>query len=87
MAVMNHGRIVFQGTPSDGISSLKGRVFEKQVNRNELEEYLTNFNVISNKLIGGKPVIHILGKQPDKSFKAIDPSLEDVFFSKLQEQD
>jgi ABC-2 type transport system ATP-binding protein len=86
MAVMNHGRIVFQGTPNEGISALKGKVFEKQINRNELEEYRTNFNVISNRLIGGKPVIHILGEKPDNSFKAIDPSLEDVFFSKLQEQ-
>jgi ABC-2 type transport system ATP-binding protein len=86
MAVMNHGRIVFQGTPNEGISALKGKVFQKQINRNELDEYRTNFNVISNRLIGGKPVIHILGEKPDNSFKAIDPSLEDVFFSKLQEQ-
>jgi len=26
------------------------------------------------------------GEKPDSSFKAIEPSLEDVFFSKLQNQ-
>jgi ABC-type multidrug transport system ATPase subunit len=86
MAIMNHGKIVYNGTPQEGIASLKGRVFEKQINRNELEEYHANFQVISNRLIGGKPVIHVEGEKPDSSFKAIEPSLEDVFFSKLQNQ-
>ncbi|MGB2086416.1 MAG: ABC transporter ATP-binding protein [Flavobacteriaceae bacterium] len=84
MAVMNHGKIVFSGTPEQGIKELKGKVFEKQIGRKELEDYKQNFNVISNRLIAGKPVIHILGEKPDASFKPIPPSLEDVFFSKLQ---
>jgi ABC-2 type transport system ATP-binding protein len=84
MAIMNLGKIVFQGKPSDGIDSLKGRVFEKQINRTELEEYKANYQVISNRLIGGKPVIHVEGQQPDASFTLIEPTLEDVFFSKLK---
>ena len=85
MAIMNHGKIVFNGKPEEGIKELKGKVFEKQINRKELEEYQSTYNVISNRLIAGKPVIHILGKKPDASFKSIAPSLEDVFFSKLQQ--
>ena len=81
MAIMNFGQIVFSGVPDDGIKSLKGRVFEKQINKSELDSYKKSHNVISNKLIAGKPVIHILNdKSPDKSFKKIEPSLEDVFF-------
>ena len=35
--------------------------------------------------IGGKPVIHVLSeKLPDKTFKKIEPSLEDVFFTNIQ---
>ena len=85
MAIMNHGKIVFNGKPEEGIKELKGKVFEKQINRKELEEYQATYNVISNRLIAGKPVIHILGEKPDASFKSIAPSLEDVFFSKLQQ--
>ena len=85
MAIMNFGQIVFSGVPDDGIKSLKGRVFEKQINKSELDSYKKSHNVISNKLIAGKPVIHILNdKSPDKSFKKIEPSLEDVFFTNIQ---
>lgn len=85
MAIMNQGKIVFHGTPDSGIQELKGKVFQKQIERAELEAYQEQHNVISNRLIGGKPVIHILGEKPDTSFKSISPSLEDVFFTKLQQ--
>lgn len=85
MAIMNNGQIVFNGSPDEGINSLKGKVYEKQIARSELDNYKKEYNVISNKLIGGKPVIHVLGeKNPDKSFKKIEPSLEDVFFTNIQ---
>ena len=85
MAIMNNGQIVFNGSPDEGINSLKGKVYEKQIARSELDSYKKEYNVISNKLIGGKPVIHVLGeKNPDKSFKKIEPSLEDVFFTNIQ---
>lgn len=85
MAIMNFGQIVFSGAPDDGINSLKGRVFEKQISKSELDSYKESHQVISNKLIAGKPVIHVLNdKVPDKSFKKIEPSLEDVFFTNIQ---
>ena len=85
MAIMNFGQIVFSGAPDDGINSLKGRVFEKQISKSELDSDKESHQVISNKLIAGKPVIHVLNdKIPDKSFKKIEPSLEDVFFTNIQ---
>ncbi len=85
MAIMNFGKIVFSGAPDDGINSLKGKVFEKQIKKSELESYKDKYKVISNKLIAGKPVIHVLDdKIPDKTFKKIEPSLEDVFFTNIQ---
>tara|TARA_Y100000768_G_scaffold336390_1_gene278033 strand:+ start:2119 stop:2988 length:870 start_codon:yes stop_codon:yes gene_type:complete len=85
MAIMNDGQIVFNGSPDEGINSLKGKVYEKQIARSELKNYKEKYNVISNKLIGGKPVIHVMSeKLPDKTFKKIEPSLEDVFFTNIQ---
>ena len=83
MAIMDFGKIVFQGKPQDGISELDGKVFEKHIKKIELEKYKKEFNVISNRLIGGNPVIHVLANKADKTFKKIEPTLEDVFFSKL----
>ena len=85
MAIMNHGEIVFNGSPDEGINSLKGKVFQKHISKSELETYKQNHQVISNKLIAGKPIIHVLNSTiPDKTFKKIEPSLEDVFFTKIQ---
>jgi len=85
MAIMNHGEIVFNGSPDEGISSLKGKVFQKHISKSELETYKQNHQVISNKLIAGKPIIHVLNSTiPDKTFKKIESSLEDVFFTKIQ---
>jgi hypothetical protein len=40
--------------------------------------------LISNKLVAGKPVIHVLGEQrPEDGFASVEPSLEDVFFSHI----
>ena len=83
MAIMDFGKIVFQGKPQDGINELNGKVFEKHIKKNELDKYKKEFNVISNRLIGGNPVIHVLAEKIDKTFKKIEPTLEDVFFSKL----
>ena len=83
MAIMDFGKIVFQGKPQDGISELDGKVFEKHIKKIELEKYKKEFNVISNRLIAGNPVIHVLAEKVDKTFKKIEPTLEDVFFSKL----
>ena len=83
MAIMDFGKIVFQGKPQDGINELDGKVFEKHIKKTELDRYKRDFNVISNRLIGGNPVIHVLAEKVDKTFKKIEPTLEDVFFSKL----
>jgi len=83
MAIMDFGKIVFQGKPQDGINDLSGKVFEKHIKKTELDKYKKEFNVISNRLIGGNPVIHVLAEKVDKTFKKIEPTLEDVFFSKL----
>ena len=83
MAIMDFGKIVFQGKPQDGINELNGRVFEKHIKKTELDQYKKDFNVISNRLIGGSPIIHVLAEKVDKTFKKIEPTLEDVFFSKL----
>lgn len=83
MAIMDFGKIVFQGKPQDGINELDGKVFEKHIKKTELDRYKRDFNVISNRLIGGNPIIHVLTEKVDKTFKKIEPTLEDVFFSKL----
>ncbi len=84
MAIMNLGQIVYHGTPQNAIDELDGRVYQKMVPREELEVYAQNYSIISNKMVGGQPLIHISSEtNPGEGFELIKPNLEDVFFSKI----
>jgi ABC-type multidrug transport system ATPase subunit len=84
-AVMNQGEIVYHGTPDAAVAELKGKVWQKQLEREQLVEHQNNFQVISDKMIAGKPVIHAYAESnPDHGFKLVEPSLEDVFFVKTK---
>lgn len=86
-AVMNLGKIVYHGSPNDAISELKGKVWQKQIERNELEEHNQKYQVISDKMVAGKPVIHIYQESdPSNGFNLVTPNLEDVFFTKTKLQ-
>lgn len=84
MAIMNMGEIVFQGAPQTAIEDLKGKVYQKIVEREELEDYAKNYSIISNKMVAGKPLIHVFSESdPSNGFRLIQANLEDVFFSKI----
>ncbi|WP_420574421.1 ABC transporter ATP-binding protein [Kordia sp.] len=86
MAIMNHGQLVCQGKPQDVTEALKHQVWQKMIQRNELESYTNNYKVISTKMVGGKPLIHVLSdKNPGEGFQKVRPTLEDVFFSKINQ--
>ncbi len=84
-AVMNEGEIVYHGTPTDAISELKGKVWQKSIEREDLAQHQENHQVISDKMIAGKPVIHAFAESdPSNGFHLVEPSLEDVFFVKTK---
>lgn len=86
MAVMDYGRVLFSGKTDDAISQIKGKVWEKKVSKAELPEYQKDYKIISNKLVGGQPLIHIFSEtKPENGFSKAEENLEDVFFAKLNE--
>ena len=84
MAIMNEGRIVYHGTPDEAMDTLQGKVYQKIVSRETLDTYAARYRIISNKMVGGKPLIHIFSDtDPQNDFEEVKPNLEDVFFSKI----
>ncbi|MBP7408746.1 MAG: ABC transporter ATP-binding protein [Flavobacteriales bacterium] len=84
MAIINKGRVLYAGPPDDALRSMDGRVWEKAIPKAELERYTTSFQLISSKLVAGRPIIHVMSDQkPEDGFEQAEASLEDVFFSKL----
>jgi ABC-type multidrug transport system ATPase subunit len=84
MAIFNKGEVLFKGSPDEALSQITGKIWQKRINKAELSDYKQNFEVISEKLIGGNPIIHVLSDtNPDGTFTAIAGDLEDVYFSKI----
>ncbi|MFY0654788.1 MAG: ABC transporter ATP-binding protein [Cyclobacteriaceae bacterium] len=84
MAIMDQGEIVYHGSPQNAIDELDGKVYQKMVMRDQLDEYASQYSIISNKMVGGQPLIHVLSEaHPENGFEAITPNLEDVFFSRI----
>lgn len=83
MAIMNLGRIVYSGSPSAVLEELRGMVWMKVIDREEVETYRNTHHVISDKMVAGRPQIHVLSEvNPGAGFTAVEPNLEDVFFVK-----
>ncbi|PCI78337.1 MAG: multidrug ABC transporter ATP-binding protein [SAR86 cluster bacterium] len=86
MAVMTEGSVKIQGTPAELIGELQGRVWQKVIQKSELEEHKTKYTVISNQLIVGNTVVHVnSASNPGEGFEPIQPNLEDVYFSVIAE--
>ena len=84
MAVINQGEVLLTGTPTAALENIQGKIWRKQVAKEELEQYKATHNVISEKRSAGKPVIHVMSDaQPDEGFTTVTPDLEDVYFSEI----
>jgi ABC-type multidrug transport system ATPase subunit len=86
MAIMDKGRVLFSGNTDEALDQIKGKVWEKRVSKDELAAYQNEFKVISNKLVGGQPLIHVFAESaPEAGFTKAEENLEDVFFAQLNE--
>jgi len=84
MAVLAEGRILLQGAPLDLIAQTQGRIWEKTIGRDELEDQRKRHRVISTRLFAGNTVIHVMADSaPGAGFHLVSGGLEDVYFSTL----
>lgn len=87
MAIMNGGRILSHHTPEEAVQSLKGQIWTKVINREDLESYETQFNVISSNFNQDNTLnirVHDLAL-PNETFQPKEPDLADVYFVTLRE--
>lgn len=85
MAIMNGGKILSHHTPTEGVELLKGQMWTKNIQREDLEEHEVKFNVISSNFNQDNSLnIRVHSEiQPDESFASSNPELEDVYFVTL----
>ncbi|RPI18024.1 MAG: ABC transporter ATP-binding protein [Acidobacteria bacterium] len=81
MAILNRGTVLLQESPQGATGRLEGKVWEKEVPRSELEQTLTEYKVISTKLIGGTHRVRVFAESmPGPGFSAVAATLDDVYF-------
>lgn len=84
MVIMNQGKVLLSGKPAQTIEDMKGKIWSKLIDKEQLTEHKTNFKVISTKVVEGKIQIHVYyPTQPDDTFNPAATDLEDVYFATI----
>ena len=84
-AIINKGQVLYQGSPQDAIGQLNGRIWQISIAKTELADYEQRYQVVSSKLVGGRPFLHVYSTVPlSNGFAPSAPDLEDVFFTKIR---
>jgi ABC-type multidrug transport system ATPase subunit len=85
MAIIQKGQVLYQGRPQDAIAQLNGRIWQISIPKAELASYEQRYQVVSSKLVGGRPLLHVYSTVPlSEGFVPSAPDLEDVFFTKIR---
>ena len=87
MAIMNNGRILKQIKPTDSTKELKGKIWTKIVDKDQIDELNKNLNILSTSFNPDNSInIRIYSdSKTNIGFKKVDPNLEDVYFITLKE--
>jgi ABC-type multidrug transport system ATPase subunit len=84
MAIINKGTILLEAEPLGAIEELKERIWRKVIDKGELAKVEREHRVISTKLLAGKTVVRVYGKEnPGNGFEIVEPDLEDVYFTTM----
>ncbi|MFP4228245.1 MAG: ABC transporter ATP-binding protein [Salinivenus sp.] len=85
MAIIREGEIIFEGEPQRAVAGLDGEIWRKTVTKETLPEHEERYDVISTKLVAGRPVIRVHAeREPAPSFAPAEPDLEDVYFTRMK---
>lgn len=86
MAIICLGEVITQGHPAALVDGLQGKIWQKSIEKTELDDYMAQYRVISTRLKAGKTQIHVYSESsPDPSFKSVEADLEDVYFTRIGE--
>ena len=86
MAIICLGQVVATGNPADLVHDINGKIWQKSVEKSEIDTYRQTHRIISTQLKGGKTRLHAYSDVPLAGFDAVSPDLEDVYFAKISEK-
>ena len=82
LAIIDRGEILLEAEPAKAIAGLRGKIWRRTVNRDELPALEQILPVVSTKLMAGKTIAHVYADQsPGAEFEPVEPSMKDVYFT------
>lgn len=86
IAILNGGKILFEGTPTSGEELLEGKIWRRTIERAEFDEYNQKYNILSSNFNPDNTLnIRVYNDaQPNETFIQAKPILEDVYFVSLK---
>lgn len=86
MAVFNDGRVVVQGHPLELSNSLNEKIYRKRIEKDEIEHYQSEYNVLSTYLRSGNMNVNVYSETyPGDGFEIVNNSLEDFYFYSINQ--
>jgi len=88
MAILNGGQILKHTTPIEATNEIKGQIWTKVIERDELENMEATYKVLSSNYNQDNTLnirVHSIEKPAD-GFKEANPQLDDVYFIALKEE-
>ena len=87
MAILNGGKILSQSTPKELVKKLEGKIWKTAASREEIDQLQTQYNVISSSYNDTNDLdVRVFSEtSPGAQFSAATPTLEDVYFTTLNE--
>lgn len=85
MAIMHNGKVAVQGNPNDFVNELEGRIWQKQIKKEQFERYKSDFQLIASHYISGNLNIKVFSEEFLPDFEIVNPALEDVYFKTLNQ--
>lgn len=86
VAIMNQGKLLRQGNPNELIAELENKIWSKPIKKDQLENYQSNYSIISQQLIERELYITAFSEQQLPDFSLVNPSLEHVYFQTLTQK-
>lgn len=84
MAIIGEGRVLLCGDPRALASELTGKIWQKAMDRRDVETSGSSMAVLSKRLLAGRLMIRIFSEAPPgDGFEPVTPDLEDVYFRAL----
>lgn len=84
LAVISKGRLLLTGDPATLVTAAQGCIWRRVADKHEVEQLKAQLPIISTRLQSGRTIVRAYADSaPAAGFEAVEPDLEDVYFSTI----